>query len=232
MIPSIHCECCYIPRSGGCLLTDFFRYLDIVHPTFPILANSKERVQILLSGCPATLQDAFCSALLGLVLVFSPQSGAGVQENGDSPPSTQQLLSQYESEQFDRSRENDIVYFQTLAMAAIRSGTLGPLEREHEPDLAAIVGKAVGAGVSLRLFEMVPDPAPSQGLDVDSDDNVALRAWWTLVVFTQWNSISRSVPVLIDQDTAVILPGLRYITGDPVYHLARKSSASPCCRLC
>lgn len=226
MTPSIHCECCHPSGSGECLPNNLFRYLNIVHPTFPILANSKERVETLLSGCPPILQDAFCSALLGLVLVFSPQTGAGSQVNGDSPPSTQQLLSQYESEHFDRCRENDIVYFQTLAMAAIRSGTLGPLEREHEPDLSAIIGKAVGAGVSLRLFEMVPDPAPSHGLDLDSDDNVALRAWWALVMFTQWNSISRSVPVLVDQDTAVILPGLRYITGDPVHHLARKSSAA------
>jgi hypothetical protein len=202
--------------------------LNIIHPTFPLLANSKERVQTLLSTCPAILQDAFCSALRGLVLVFSPQTGAGAQANGDPSPSTLQLLSQYEAEQFDRSRGNDIVYFQTLAMAAIRSGTVGPLEREHKPYFSVIIGTAVGAGVSLRLFEMVPDPAPSHGLDVDSDDNVALRAWWALVMFTQWNSVSRSVPVLVDQDTAVVSPGLRYITGDPVYDLARKSSAASC----
>jgi len=111
-------------------------------------------------------------------------------------------------------------------MTAIRSGTVGPLEREHEPDLLTSIGKAVGAGMSLRLFEAVPELAPSHSLDVDSDDNVALRAWWALVMFTQWNSASRSVPVLVDQDTAVVLPGLRYITGDLVYDLARKPSAA------
>ena len=177
MMPSLHCEFTHpspIHWSGGYFPDNVFRYLNTVHPTFPLLANSKDRVQALLSGRPAILQDAFCSALLGLTLAFSPPTGTEAQENGDSPPSTQQLLGQYESEPSGRSRQDDIVYFQTLVMIAIRAGTLGPVERKHEPDVSTITGQAVGAGVALRLWEAVPDPAPSHGLDVDSDDNVEI----------------------------------------------------------
>ena len=40
----------------------FSSYLDVVHPSFPLLPGNKDRMTNLLSQCPSQLRDAFVEA--------------------------------------------------------------------------------------------------------------------------------------------------------------------------
>jgi len=195
---------------------DLDSYLANIHPTFPVLARTKARVQSLISQCPPSLQDAFCDAVLDFARPFLRLSALF---NGETGTSTQQSLTEWELERHPRSPATDLVYFQTTVMMALDQEYRGRLRSSPGP---ALLGKAAGLGYSLRLHLATPDSVPSPELDPDSDHNVALRAWWTLVAFDRWNAIGTGVPTIISNETAVILPGLKHIVGEGVYQLIRK----------
>ncbi|KAK3349289.1 hypothetical protein B0T25DRAFT_457525 [Lasiosphaeria hispida] len=196
-------------------------YLETIHPTFPVLAGTKARVQSLISQCPAPLQEAFCNVFLDLIHPFLPSSP---HTNGDTPSSSK-LPSQLESER-QRSAVTDLVYLQTLIMmviAADHRGTAAAKGQVAGPSKLSIIGQAAGLGFSMRLHLSQPGPVPSPELDPDSDDNVALRAWWTLVALDRWNAMGTAMPAMISQDQVVLLPGLKHIVGDAVYNLSKIS---------
>ncbi|KAK0708123.1 hypothetical protein B0H67DRAFT_603177 [Lasiosphaeris hirsuta] len=197
-------------------------YLETIHPTFPVLAGTKARVQSLISQCPATLQEAFCNVFLDLIQPFLPSS---THTNGDTPSSSK-LLSQWESER-QRSAVTDLVYLQTLIMmviAADHGGVAAAKGQVAGPSKQSIIGQAAGLGFSMRLHLAQPDPVPSPELDPDSDDNVALRAWWSLIALDRWNAIGTAMPTMISQGQVVLLVGLRHIMGDAVYSLSTEIS--------
>ncbi|KAK0641069.1 hypothetical protein B0T16DRAFT_430990 [Cercophora newfieldiana] len=191
-------------------------YLAAIHPTFPILARTKARVQSLISQCPPSLQDAFCDAFLDFTRPFLQLPGLII---GETIASAHRSLLDWELEQHPRTPATDLVYFQTTVMMALDQDR----GRARAFPQAALIGKAAGIGLSQKLHLASPDPVPSLEFDPDSDHNVALRAWWALVSFDRWHAIATGVPVSISNDTAVVLPGLRYIVGDGAYQLIQLS---------
>ena len=193
----------------------------MIHPTFPVLAGTKARVDSLISQCPPALQEAFCTAFLDLLQPFLPSAS---QTDGEIPASYHSL-SQWESEGHQPSSVTNLVFLQTLVMIAIdldHKGGAAAKEQLGGTLKLMILGKAAGLGYAMRLHLAAPDPIPGPELDPDSDANVMLRAWWMLVVLDRWNAIGTGSPAVINNDMLMILPGLRYIMGDVVYQLISK----------
>ncbi|KAL2259910.1 hypothetical protein VTK26DRAFT_6255 [Humicola hyalothermophila] len=202
----------------------FDRYLEAIHPTFPVLASTKARVQSLLWQSPLALQNAFYNAFFAMVAPFLP-GGSGAQMTGDACAACR-LLSEWETARRPRSVVTDLVRLQTLIMAVIAADCQGTASLKGElggPSKAEILGRAVGLGYSMKLHLRVVDHDASPELDPNSDDNVALRAWWVLVMLDRWNAVGTATPTFINNDGVVVQPGLQHIVGDVVFTLIRTS---------
>ncbi|KAL2171235.1 hypothetical protein VTG60DRAFT_3341 [Thermothelomyces hinnuleus] len=201
----------------------FNRYLEVIHPTFPVLASSKARVQSLVWQSPPGLQNAFYNAFFSMVKHFLP--GPTGQVDGD-PAITWRLLTEWEAECKPRSSVTDLVRLQTLIMAAISVDFHGLAPAKAQllaPSKAEILGRAVGLGYSMDIYRWPVDPDPNSELDLNSDDNVALRAWWVLVMLDRWHALAMAKPPLIADQAGVARPGLKHIVGEAVYALIRMS---------
>ncbi|KAK8046542.1 hypothetical protein PG996_014606 [Apiospora saccharicola] len=197
-------------------------YLEVIHPSLPLLSTSKDRLEAQLAQCPSTLRDAFVEALHGAMQTFP--SFTGPYASGDMVNATR-MITEWEVDVSKRPYVANLVHLQTLILIAIATDNYGPgsLNGEHGGAAkASILGRAVGLAYSMRLHVSQVDQG--QDLDPDSDENVAVRAWWTLISLDRWNAISTASPLLIPNDSVVILPGLGSLLGDNGYHLVRLSN--------
>ncbi|KAI0449105.1 hypothetical protein F5B21DRAFT_64976 [Xylaria acuta] len=206
------------------LINDAFGvYLNVVHPCFPFLAGTKERVEAQLSQCPSLLQDAFIEAFYGTMQ--SCVSAPGLYTTGDIS-STTRIVAEWESDSSPpRNSLANLVHLQTLILMAIATDNYGPpsLKGEHGgPSKASILGRAVGLAYSMRLHMASLDA--SSHVQGDSDESIAIRTWWALVMLDRWNAVSTASPLFIPNDSVVILPGLVLVLGESVYHLTRLSN--------
>ncbi|KAK3902679.1 glucose transport transcription regulator RGT1 [Staphylotrichum tortipilum] len=201
----------------------FNRYLEVIHPTFPVLASTKARVQSLLWQSPGVLQNAFYSAFDTLVNSFRPDAGG---EADDGTATACRLLSEWEAESKPRSAVTDLVRLQTLVLVVMAADCLSMASAKNlagGPSKSEILGRAIGLGLSMRLYLREVDSEPGPDFDPNSDDNVALRAWWVLVMLDRWHAVGSAMPLMFGNDSFVDQPGLTHITGDAVFWLIRIS---------
>ncbi|KAH8205369.1 hypothetical protein TruAng_000448 [Truncatella angustata] len=200
--------------------TAFAAYLTLVHPVFPVLAANKSRLEQQLAQCPSTLRDAFTTALNGTIESFpSFNVDGGFRQNLTD---ASRSLTEWKANASSMSNVARLVHLQTLILIAIASDHCGPASLTGEsgsPNKSGVLGEAIGVAYSMRLHASQAN-ADLSG-DSDADENVAIRAWWTLVMLDRWNAISTASPVFIPNDSVVILPGLKDLLGENVYHLAR-----------
>lgn len=204
----------------------FSGYLNVVHTCFPLLAASKAAVEGQLAQCPPVLRDAFVEALYGSMQSFV--SIPGLYTNGDIG-SAARLLADWESDSTPRTPIMNLVHLQSLILTAIATDNYGPssLKGEHGgPSKASVLGRAVGLAYSMRLHVSSQETTVDGQLEPDSIENMAIRAWWTLVMLDRWNAIATASPLFIPNDSVVILPSLNSVLGEHVYHLARKYQLS------
>ncbi|KAI0168990.1 hypothetical protein GGR52DRAFT_500463 [Hypoxylon sp. FL1284] len=202
----------------------FNGYLNVVHPCFPLLAASKARVEGQLAQCPPSLREAFVEALYGTMQSFV--SIQGLYTNGDAG-SAARLVADWELDSSPRTATMNLVHLQTLILIAISTDNYGPtsLKGEHGgPSKASSLGRAVGLAYSMRLHVSGLEMNADSQLEPDSSENVAIRAWWTLVMLDRWNAIGTASPLFIPNDSVVIPPSLNLVLGENAYHLARLSN--------
>ncbi|KAI8628421.1 hypothetical protein F5Y19DRAFT_138750 [Xylariaceae sp. FL1651] len=199
-------------------------YLNVVHQCFPVLARNKERIEAQLSQCPPLLRDAFTEAFYSTMQSFV--SAPGLYTNGDIGSATR-LIAEWESDPSPRNSLRNLVHLQALILTAIGTDNYGPssLKGEHGgPSKASVLGRAVGLAYSMRLHLASLDTSTDVEPDDDSDESIAIRAWWTLVMLDRWNAISTASPLFIPNDSVVILPGLIPLLGENGYHVIRLSN--------
>ncbi|KAJ1324940.1 glucose transport transcription regulator RGT1 [Microdochium nivale] len=209
-----------------CELNDaaFEKYLRVLHPSYPLLSSSRERVELMLSHCPALLRDAFMEALYGAIQSFV--SAPGLHTEG-SIKVTCRLITEWEVDTSRRTPTVQLVHLQTLILIAITTDNYGPLSLKGEhggASKASILGRAVGLAYSMRLHLSSLDTSRiDTELDLDCEENIRVRSWWTLVMLDRWNAIASASPLFIPNDSVVLVPDMSLVLGESVYHLARLS---------
>ncbi|KAI1451541.1 hypothetical protein F4805DRAFT_451072 [Annulohypoxylon moriforme] len=204
--------------------TAFSAYLNIVHPCFPLLAASKARVEGQLAQCPPPLRDAFIEALYLSMQSFV--SVPGLYTTADIGSVTR-MIAEWESDSTARTPIVNLVHLQTLILTALMTDNyeVPSLKGEHGgPSKSSILGRAVGLAYTMRLHVSGLETTPDNQMEPDSSENIAIRAWWTLIMLDRWNAISTASPLFIPNDSVVILPSLNSVLGENVYHLARLSN--------
>jgi hypothetical protein len=182
-------------------------------------------MQALIATCPIHLREAFLEAFYA-VLKQTQELPPGT--SGDSRTANK-LLTEWETDNTTRSYRTDLVHLQTLILMAIETDSHGPASvKGYHGGLTkgSFIGRALSLSYSMGLHTVKIDPTPGEGFDGDTEDKIAVRAWWSLVMLDRWNSIGAAIPTQIPLDATVILPGLKYVTGDGPYALTRKSPHS------
>jgi hypothetical protein len=196
-------------------------YKSSIHQTFPILASDRFRAQALIAQCPAHLREAFLEAFEGAL----KHTQGSLAETGGDARTANRLLTEWETEGNRRSLQTDLVHLQTLILMAMETDSHGPLSiRGYHggPAKGSFIGRAISLAYSMGLHLAKIDPLADDELDLDVEDKVALRAWWSLVMLDRWHAVGAALPAQIPNDTVVILPGLKYLMGDGPFTLLCK----------
>ncbi|KAF6834396.1 C6 finger domain-containing protein [Colletotrichum musicola] len=192
-------------------------YLNIIQPYLPFLPNSKALIQDYLTQCPGLLREAFVEALSGTMHSFpSFQSG----NPGDVRLAHTLLVEWEASEAASRSPAANIVFLQTLLLMIIEADNrpLGSIGVSKD----SLLGRAVAGANALKFYQARPEPFETE-LGPDTDSQLRIRIWWSLILLDRWNAVGAAMPSLIRDESAIILPGLKTVVGEVPYLLIRAS---------
>jgi hypothetical protein len=198
------------------------RYYNVIHPTYPLLPQSKTRLSSNLSNCPATLREAFYESLYAAVRSL-PSLGMPPHEHQSTRKASQLVIaSQFENVSV-RTTSTNLIYLQTMMLMAVAADNQSPSSAQglSGPSLSVWLGSAVGLAYSLKLH-LHKQADKLSGNDPDSEDKLARRIWWSLVIMDRWHASSTSSPLLIPDGSVIVYPEDQALLGDSLYHLARK----------
>ncbi|UKZ49963.1 hypothetical protein TrVGV298_004218 [Trichoderma virens] len=177
-------------------------YLAHVQAIYPILPSSKARIQSLLSQCPSTVRTAFITALQAIG-----------QSSGDTQTASS-LLHEWESSEAPHSRATDIVHAQTLLLLIIDA------DWRASSQLPFLLARAVALANTMKLWKFTPIESASES---DSDDQLCVRIWWSLVLMDRWHAAGTGKPAQIPDSSVVAPGGLENTLGEVCYYLIRLS---------
>ncbi|KAJ0109895.1 hypothetical protein J7T55_004445 [Diaporthe amygdali] len=187
----------------------FNAYLGIVHHVLPFLPSSKDTLNSHLAHCSPTLRSAFIEALNSAIGSFAVRNVQGSLANAN------RLLADFEVEGGRKSQISGLIHLQCLILMIINTDNAGPpsLVGEHGgPAKASLLGRAAGVAYAMSV------PQEATALDgvsnVESDQCIRIRAWWTLVILDRWNALSTATPLIISGDTIVLPSNLKPIVGE------------------
>lgn len=200
------------------------RYYRIIHQTFPFLPNSKTRLRERLANCVATLRDAFLVAL-DCAVRSSPLSS--VRANTDPRSSTRKAAELVSAASYDKAANGsvsaDLVYCQTLILMALESDNHGPATMRGQigPPRSEWLGRAIGIATHLKL-NRPRENQNAESSDLDSDERLGRRIWWTLFILDRWHACSAATLMQIPEHSSTLVMQDQMILGDTTYHIARK----------
>lgn len=203
------------------MLLTCFSYYKAIHPTYPILPNSKARLNARLATCPSVLKDAFYESLYAAAQSFSASNAPAAEYRGAKKAA--KILALQLDGSTTSTFSTNMVYLQTLLLMAIEADRRGPLpEGQTGATQSVWLGAAVGLAYSMKLHVHKPVDKQSES-DSDSEDKLERRIWWSLVVMDRWHAAGTSSPLLIPDGSVIVYPEDQALLGDNLYHLARES---------
>ncbi|KAJ6439689.1 fungal transcriptional regulatory protein [Purpureocillium lavendulum] len=177
-------------------------YLGTVQSLYPILPGDLARMQSLLTQCPPTLRAAFSIALLCV-----GRGMAGDVKQADD------LLHELENSDEPRTKAAEIVHAQTLLLLAIDA------DWRASSTLPFLLGRAVALANTMNLWKS----GLAESTDPDTDDQLCVRIWWTLVLMDRWYAAGTGKPALIPDNSVVARAGLQTAVGEVSFHFIRLS---------
>lgn len=196
------------------------RYYKAIHPTYPLLSHTKARLNARLATCSPALKDAFYEALYAASQSFTAPSVPSTDRRGTKK--AYQILAMQSEPSANGNMSTNIVYLQTMLLMAIEADNRGPMSNGQTGLPQSVwLGSAVGLAYSMKLHVHKSGDKQSES-DPDSEDKLARRLWWSLVMMDRWHSASTSSPVLIPDACVVLYPEDQALLGDVLYQLARK----------
>lgn len=63
--------------------------------------------------------------------------------------------------------------------------------------------------------------------DVDSEEQLCVRIWWSLVLMDRWHAAGTGQPAQVPDSSAVVAAGLEQTMGEVSFYLIRKLNAPP-----
>ena len=201
-------------------------YYRIIHQTFPLLPNNKNRLRQRLADCPASLREAFLTALDCLMRTFPTTALQPNANYAQALKKAAELLAKYP---FDNpsthSNATNLVYLQTLLVMALECDNHGPatIRGQAGPSRAEWLGRAAGVAGQLEINVIRTGSQSVMEGDRDSEDRLARRVWWVLFILDRWHASSTADLLKLPENSVVLLPEDQILLGESTYHLARLS---------
>ncbi|KAK2061600.1 hypothetical protein LY76DRAFT_507577 [Colletotrichum caudatum] len=195
----------------------FNGYLTVIQPYLPFLPSSKAQIQDYLAQCPGLLREAFVEALSGTIHSFpSFQSGSA----GDVRLAHTLLVEWEASDSTSRTPIANLVFLQTLLLMIIEADNrpLGSIGAPKE----SLLGRAVASANALKLYQAKADLSEAEA-GTDTESQLRVRIWWSLVMLDRWNAVGAAVPSLIRDESVVVSASLKAVVGEVQYLLIRAS---------
>ncbi|KAI5464779.1 hypothetical protein BGZ63DRAFT_421775 [Mariannaea sp. PMI_226] len=177
-------------------------YLSNIQPVYPILPRSKARLEDLLLQCPSTLRIAFLNAL-----------SAVAGSSGDVRLANS-LLNEWEGAETSYSQVANIMHAQTLLLLIVDA------DWRSSSTLPFLLGRAVALANQMKLWRYAPIESASEQ---DSDDQLCVRIWWSLILLDRWYAAGTGKPAHIPDSSVVAPPNLENMLGDVCFYLVRLS---------
>lgn len=170
-----------------------------IHPVFPILPHSKERLLETLHQCSREVQEVF---LYGLYTVTRSNMGrvAGAFEKVASFDNAQDILLYYTRQPaLVRSTATNLIWLQTMLLMILDCDSRGPdnfVLKDGVPKHTLIQSATkLGSDMAKSLGQL--RNKRSSDPDVDSDANLTRRNWVSLIILTRWYAISVADPSVL-----------------------------------
>ena len=188
-----------VPELDDGVLQDYLGTLQVL---YPILPTTPAHQQALLTLCPSPLRTAFTHALLAVA-----QSSSGNIKLANL------LLSDIEGSETQRSQTERIVHAQTLMLLLIDADWRGSVT------LPSLLARSVALAGQMQLWRYTAIDPES---DPDSEDNLLIRIWWSIVLMDRFHAVGTSKPTMIQDHSVVIPHGVHNIIGETCFYLLRK----------
>lgn len=201
-------------------------YYRIIHQTFPLLPNNKNRLRQRLADCPSSLREACLTGLDCLMRTFPTTSLRPNANYAQALKKAAELLARYP---FDNpsthNNATNLVYLQTLLIMALECDNHGPatIRGQAGPSRAEWLGRAAGVAGQLEINTVSSASQSIMEGDRDSEDRLARRAWWVLFILDRWHASSTADLLKLPENSVVLLPEDQILLGESTYHLARLS---------
>lgn len=175
------------------------RYRSKIHPVFPILPHTRERLLEILHRCSRELQEVF---LFGLYTVTRTnlERMSGTFEKVTSFDNAQDILLFYTRQPaLVRETSTNLIWLQTMMLMILDCDSRGPdnfVLKDGVPKHTLIqsatkLGSDMAKSMGQLKTKRVSDP------DVDSEANITRRNWVSLVILTRWYAISVADPSVL-----------------------------------
>ncbi|KAK9370000.1 hypothetical protein V1509DRAFT_618224 [Lipomyces kononenkoae] len=200
-------------------------YYRLIHPIFPVLAQSRSRLRSRLVATTSPIRNACLYALYALVRgMVSPQRGE---------QDLHRAIHELSEAQKDTSRlplASSLLIIQTMVLLALEADNHGPAALDTSlRSRSHWLGSAIGLAHSLRLHmtptllsDSVVSPAPDVS-DIDSDVRQGRRIYLVICMMDRWHAVSLSVPLQIPDRTIHLVADDRVTLTTVPYHLVRLS---------
>lgn len=201
-------------------------YFRLIHQTFPLLANNKNRLRQRVAECPASLREAFLAALDCLMRTFPTTSLTPNANYAQALKKAAELLAKYPFDNpSSHTNATNLVYLQTLLLMALESDNHGPatIRGQAGPSRAEWLGRAAGVAGQLEINVIRSSSQSIMQGDRDSEERLARRVWWVLFILDRWHASSTADLLKLPENSVVLLPEDQMLLGESTYHLARLS---------
>lgn len=132
------------------------------------------------------------------------------------------LAAQFENSA-SRPLSTNLVYLQAMILLTIEAENTTAASRGNSGSSRSMwLGAAVGLAYSMKLHIHKQSDKLSEN-DPDSEEKLARRVWWSLVIMDRWHASSTASPVLVPDSSVVLYPEDQVLLGDAIYSLASKS---------
>ncbi|KAF4631153.1 hypothetical protein G7Y89_g6986 [Cudoniella acicularis] len=217
MLPNDQSQLDHTPGWDDALIEG---YINTIHPTYPILHESKSKLKIMVSDCSAPLKEAFYEALYSAVRSFPSPNDQGPGQQSIKKASQLIITSQFDNASAHSFTVN-LVYLQTMMLLVIATENLA-CRGQAGLSSSVWLGSAVGLAYSLKLHLHKQNNVVTTGDDLDTE-KLSRRLWWSLVIMDRWHASSSSSPLMIPDGSVVVYPDDQTLLGESLYHLARLS---------
>ncbi|PYH89160.1 hypothetical protein BO71DRAFT_114049 [Aspergillus ellipticus CBS 707.79] len=174
-------------------------YYQKIHPIFPILPHSKERLLEILHQCSREVQEIFLYSIF-TVTRTNMDRVMSTFERVTSFDNAQDLLLYYTRQPaLVRPTGVNLIWLQTMLLMILDCDSRGPdnfVMKDGVPKHSLIQSATkLGSDMAKSLGQL--KSKRSSDPDVDSDANLVRRSWVSLGIVTRWYAISVADPSVL-----------------------------------